>query len=1658
MKVTIVGSAGLHASETKAVAAMEKTLRDSWFAYAGIVLVDEQGPMEVDTLIITHDRILVVELKEWNGLLESNDGVWIQNKRKRHNSPLQIKTIHGYRIRDMLKNALKHKIGYFPHVETHVVLCGTATPENLTASERERTHTLEQFLKIRTEDGYNNIVAHNKVAHLFNNGTWSRPNSDKVLPEIKEFFSGPEVSPMEYRFQGYVADQTPWWAHRHELYREYKATHIENPKLKGLLRRWDLYKLGTERATTEDWSLVVRREDKVLQHIKAESPKLLDYILLPSSPLTEDDVSNDVTQLYELKPTYSRLDEYIIRNAAQLSESARIDLVRALITPFAEFHGLYLGHRDIDTHTLWYSNDQKSIVVSSFATAHFDEKGTLKDLRSLLQSSNIKLPEDQLLSDSDIKDPFRIDVFLLGLVCIKILYAPQLANSITPLEYDDEIAVWKGFADLEDNSLADLDDWLAKCLNWEQSERFTNAGEMLSEFNLLTAADIASNDDSQEVFNALMSGDFLKEDLHAMIFFSKYPPHDGAFPTFGGDKVRYKARIDESILLCKIWPNVQIGIDLPGPNRRLLQFRNRIEAIKDSQLPAPPIHSYGVMSGGGLFVVTKYVNGVEWPELISEDLSRDDRLSLSGSLVEAVMKLHRCGISHGDLHANNILVCREESEEGEYCYQVTLLDMLDFGASKEPCNTEYGPKNPAHADAFGRDRYGTYKLIEELFVDNAPKAIADELKRGWGCPDGIPVTLESLHDAICAPDEPETSESEQAESEDAYLVISEKSKFWPAERVRMQPDGQGYYFNSKWISDDIACFITGINEQLSVRLNPETRRINSMRFTENISVQEVVSAGRKSSATITQPIAVQYGDASTASEQQLVNLILSLPPVLDLLAEKYSTNEEIVEARNDLPVTGIEVKTLWSALADTEQDLLLQLQVESGEIDEDSHGYLRIPYSEPQGQSLNFEDDDQVFVYLGEDDNQIGDLSVENTTVNHLYLKTTQPYIRKRLKPGTILRLESLKSKSSRDRRSRALNRILENSAVIPEIWKYFDPIKAPRPIELLPTPLEEDFRRLYDTDHEKANEQQVRAFQQIVSKGPVGVLQGPPGTGKTKFISKLIHYLYDNTDASSILLVGQSHTSVDNVAIKAQEVCSSKELDIGIVRIGSESMIDEQLLPSHPSSLQRQIRNKFHREYDLRINALNKQILLPQPLVEQLTSLHRTVSPLLNTHRHVSELLFRERNRADSGQVKSERVYELEVKKTKSAERIATIINRVFDGEIQIDLDSKNLWEDLVKSVAHRHGINNLSALGKLTQLLNLSQDWMNTLSTGEANYDRFLVKTRQLVCGTLVGMGIKRIGIEDVKFDWVIVDEAGRAQASELMVALQSARRVLLVGDHKQLPPLYDKSHISLAAEKAGCQRELFSVTDFERAFNANDGVSLDTQYRMVKPIGDIVSNCFYLDTIGELKTGRENSPEWYQKMPDPWSVPVTWLDSGFGTLDYGEQEIGKGKYINDREAQIIVSALERLCSTDIVSRLSETCTIEQSFPIGIITMYRSQLEHIDAIINQRESLAQLRNLIRIDTVDSYQGQENKIIMLSLVRDNPRSAQGFLGDAPRINVAISRAQERIMIAGASRMWTHENTDSALSSVHEYILQQVSTDEKNYQRITATDILGSEY
>lgn len=1652
MKYQIVGGAGLHRSETKTVDMMVKQLPDSWFGYAGLVVTDSQGSMEIDTLIITADRLLLVELKEWNGSITYEAGKWLQNGKPRGKSPYQIKRDHALRLKILLQEELSRKLGYFLHVEAHVVLCGSAGPENLPSNERRFVHTRDEFLAIGKPKNYEKLVQTTKFTHLFE-GDNPRPNSTKVLPIIQSFFEGPKVQALPLKENGYIANDKPFFSHPHKIYNEFRAIHKDNSLHRGLLRQWDFDALGVANAEQSLWAEIALRETRVGRQVRNGSAIMQDYMLRAVSELSEEDITDDARELYELRRSFKRLDEVLDSEAVGWSKPQRIDRVRALLAPFSELHSLGVGHRDVDPHNLWYAEDQRSIVVTGFGAASIDGRDNLEGLRQTLQSAPYTIPEDAF---EEAAEPYRQDVFMLAVVAYRICFSGE------SLLDGEQIPEWH--APEQDQFGGALNCWFEQALNLDPSKRFPRADIMLNEFNSATQEQIQGHDEANQIYRELQQSEFFRDGMNHVGLVMEFQPLPELlaeiYPALATialtGSISYLSSQGEESLQVKLWDGIALDPQQSGINRRIYTFKQRIDKLKQLNLPTPAVHASGLLGQGGLYVVSKHFDGQPWSQFIAEaEFNQPQRLAIAEQLINTVLRFHEKQLPHGDLCPNKFLVQVTESPE------IILTGLLEYSdeLTADKC---YQPSNPDTTDAFGRDCYAIYRMVEELFNEDMPALLQAELERSKQSVDGVPIALDPLLQSLKTPLKPEINKvTEPKLLLEEAISICWGSDNWPQERKLLEQNDGNYHFNCSWSTNprfdhELRCYITGLGEQLLIDLDPNNRVITRINYHTDLSIEQTIKAGKHSQIKIDTPLSVQRG--SLTERNDVVELLMNLEPVIDAIIERTNPNQEMDE--DDFDSNESSPVELWQALADTEGELRDQVNIDSVDYQESPSGCLLYPYTTESGADLNFELDDKILVYLKEkkESTQLGELRLSETTPNLLAIRFDFDAARKRICNGSQLQLESIRDKSSRELRMRALQRVIDCKAEIPKLPLYFDYHQKPSMEQMQPQPRVETLRELYDQPGQGFNDQQLMAFQQLIAQGPVGVLQGPPGTGKTTFVSKFIHYLYQNCGVNNVLLVGQSHTAVDNVAIKAREVCHQQGMELDTVRIGHEQMIDEGMLSVETKALQRQIQHKFHREYDLRVGTLGKRLGMAPSLVEQLCQLHRTLNPLMVSLAQCQRELVKIEKNKNNGYDYQELIAKQNKHLEQIKQRIQAVIHSMFASELSESfVYDETLMAQLAELIASQRCYNNPENLGRFLQLLEMSQEWMDVLQGGEAGFDRFMLKSKQLVCGTLVGVGRRRLELTESSFDWVIVDEAGRAQAAELMVALQSGKRVLLVGDHKQLPPFYHQQHLKLAAKKLELGRGIFYESDFERAFKATEGVTLDTQYRMVEPIGDLVSECFYAKDIGKLHTGRDSSPNWYAQLPSPWNKAVSWLDSSSLNPEGGEDEKGKGRYYNLREVRLLLDALQALARDGTVAELEQTITTEQPYPIGIITMYRQQKEEIENAISRAEWAGALRSLIKIDTVDSYQGQENKIIILSLVRDNTNKLQGFLRDAPRINVAISRAQERLLVLGASRMWSKDNNDSALGSVHEFISKQVAAAEPNYQMLCGQDMLGDQ-
>jgi hypothetical protein len=256
----------------------------------------------------------------------------------------------------------------------------------------------------------------------------------------------------------------------------------------------------------------------------------------------------------------------------------------------------------------------------------------------------------------------------------------------------------------------------------------------------------------------------------------------------------------------------------------------------------------------------------------------------------------------------------------------------------------------------------------------------------------------------------------------------------------------------------------------------------------------------------------------------------------------------------------------------------------------------------------------------------------------------------------------------------------------------------------------------------------------------------------------------------------------------------------------------------------------------------------------------------------------------------------------------------------------------------------------------------------------------------------------ITDMNFDIVILDEANKARADEALPALRLGRSLALVGDHKQLPPVEDDALYGIV-ESDPALEDLVNRSLFEQCWDgglpADAQCLLTIQHRMHPDIAAYVSAASYDNQL-------ENAPEveaYEYVTRKPFPVALHFVDTE--GMRGGRERRGPGGALRN-EAEVRVAA-------QVVRLLDERCPRELS--MAVIAMYAEQVERLRQALGRRK----FKRTVKIDTVDSFEGREEDIVVISLVRSNERGRIGFLRVPNRLNVAISRAKHLVACIGDS-------------------------------------------
>ena len=271
------------------------------------------------------------------------------------------------------------------------------------------------------------------------------------------------------------------------------------------------------------------------------------------------------------------------------------------------------------------------------------------------------------------------------------------------------------------------------------------------------------------------------------------------------------------------------------------------------------------------------------------------------------------------------------------------------------------------------------------------------------------------------------------------------------------------------------------------------------------------------------------------------------------------------------------------------------------------------------------------------------------------------------------------------------------------------------------------------------------------------------------------------------------------------------------------------------------------------------------------------------------------------------------------------------------------------------------------------------------------------KVIASTLTGSASHLLSGQ--KFGTLFIDEAAQALEAACWIAIRRASRVVLAGDHCQLPPTVK----SIAALKGG-----LGTTLMERIVARKPSVVtlLTVQYRMNEQIMRFSSNWFYDGRV-------ESAPEVKYRGILDYDNPITWIDTS--ESDAKEEFVGESfGRINKTEAELTLEALK-----NYFTKIGRQRIADEHIDVGVISPYRAQVQLLRRMVRKAEFFKPYRGCITVNTVDGFQGQERDIIVISLVRSNDDGQIGFLSDLRRMNVAITRARMKLIIVGSVQTMT---------------------------------------
>ena len=605
-----------------------------------------------------------------------------------------------------------------------------------------------------------------------------------------------------------------------------------------------------------------------------------------------------------------------------------------------------------------------------------------------------------------------------------------------------------------------------------------------------------------------------------------------------------------------------------------------------------------------------------------------------------------------------------------------------------------------------------------------------------------------------------------------------------------------------------------------------------------------------------------------------------------------------------------------------------------------------------------------------------------------------------------LLLFDTSAAEQALNRQSRALEQVKLNQAARGNLKRLLIDSASSRP----PSPVEKvDF---VTPDLDEAKKIAVRT---ALGAEDFVVVEGPPGTGKTAFIAELILQFLKLHPGARVLLTSQTHVALDNAICRLMNADSTLNVvriarpdDVRVDNEAKQYLINKQMELWAKGVHSRS--EAFLSEWAGKRGIDQRSVRLGLPL-QRLIALRNDEQFAKNDIKSLQD-----RAEGDDQQRDEELLLRKETLEISKRERQA--VEREIQQSKLIGRDPARLSIQEIEAEI-RTLLPNTNDGTQLGKMLEVQTAWVAHFGHGR-DFVIPLVQRAQVVAATCLGM-LSLPGSENVEYDLCILDEASKATATEALVPLARSKQWVLVGDPKQLPPFED----DLSRNRELRERYDLELTDvretlFDRLLRelpSTSRVLLDTQYRMAPQIGNLISQCFY---DGKLKSAKKGADPVIEAF---FVRPVVWLTTA-KLPDRREREVGRS-FANPREAQEV---LNLLLDFNEVARENK-----RHFTVAVLSGYAAQLAALRRSVNAHQHELERLN-ISCMTVDAVQGREADVVVCSITRSNPTGRSGFLKEYERINVALSRAKEGLMIIGDHEFIASVREEHPLKEVLAYI------------------------